>query len=215
MLEKWEKAVMRINNNGQVWKANRYSFICSNHFEQQDYIVPPTSTKGTRTCEDCVRSLVGEITPSKVSDHNYCGSSVYSEVSSASAFTLFINNGGLHIPSKSVFTTIEQCEHIFKRYVCQKGNSISNTKNLKSKMILDVCHHFLLESNRSLFTVHEPSSNEDIVDDHRIKLMKWIADKYFTLRLFTYGKHYTETVIQNRMPSARHQMNKLILFKNQ
>lgn len=83
-------------------------------------------------------------------------------------------------------------------------------------MILEVCHHFLLEANKSVFTDHELGSNADLVEnDHQLKLIKWTADKYFTLRLFTYGKHFSETVVQNGMPSARHQLNKLILFKNQ
>ena len=37
---------------------------------------------------------------------------------------------------------------------------------------------------------------------------------YLTKRLFTYDKHYTETVIQNGMQSDRQQSNKLILFNN-
>ena len=48
MLEKWESTVMEINNNGQVWRATRYSLICSNHFQRLDYIDPPTSV--TETC---------------------------------------------------------------------------------------------------------------------------------------------------------------------
>jgi hypothetical protein len=169
------------------------------------------------TCQACKECLVGEVTPvMKASDHDYCGPSTYSQVSSASAFTLFVNNGGLRIPSKSVYTTIEHCEHIFKLYVCQKGNGINNMKNLKTKMILEVCHNFLLDGNKSVFADHELGANEDMVeDDHQVKLIKWTADKYFTLRLFTYGKHYSETVIQNGMPSHRHHLNKLILFKNQ
>jgi hypothetical protein len=152
----------------------------------------------------------------KASDHDYCGPSTYSQVSSASAFTLFVNNGGLRIPSKSVYTTIEHCEHIFKLYVFQKSNGINNMKNLKTKMILEVCHNSLLDGNKSVFADHELGANEDIVeDDHQVKLIKRTADKYFTLRLVTYGKHYSETVILNGMPSDRHHLNKLILFKNQ
>jgi hypothetical protein len=47
MLEKWENAVMKINNNGQVWRATRYSFVCSNHFERLNHIVPSTNVKET------------------------------------------------------------------------------------------------------------------------------------------------------------------------
>ena len=163
------------------------------------------------TCQACKDSLLGSSIATVETDHDYCGLSAYDEVSSASAFTLFVNNGGLRIPSKSVFSIIEQCEHVFKQYVCQNG--ISSTKNLKSKMILQVCHYFLLESNKAVFSHHELSSNV-VENDHQTKLIKWTADKYFTMRLFTYGKKYSETVVQNGMPSSRHQLNKLILFKN-
>ena len=152
----------------------------------------------------------------KASDHHYCGPSTYSEVSSASAFTFFINNGGLRIPPKSVFTTIQLCEHIFRLYVCQEGNRIKNTKKLKSKMVIELCNQILLNRHKSLFADHELGEREDIVeDDHQINLVKWTADKYFTLRLFTYGKHYSESVVHNGMPSDRHHLNKLILFRNQ
>lgn len=83
-------------------------------------------------------------------------------------------------------------------------------------MILEVCHHFLLEANKSVFADNEPGSNADLVEnEHQLKLIKWTADKYFTLCLFMHSKHFSETVVQNGMPSARHQLNKLILFRNQ
>ena len=83
-------------------------------------------------------------------------------------------------------------------------------------MILKVCQHFLIESRQSVFKDHEEGTNEILVeDDHRMKLVKCTADKYLTLRLFTFGKHYTEQTVQNGTPSDRHQLTKLILFKNQ
>ena len=84
-------------------------------------------------------------------------------------------------------------------------------------MILEVCHHFLLDGNKSVFADHELGANEDMVeDDHQVKLIKWTADKYFTLRSRTESTTlYSETIIQNGMPSDRHHLNKLILFKNQ
>ena len=103
-------------------------------------------------------------------DHDFCRPSLYREVSLASAFTLFVNNGGLRIPSNSVFTTIELCEHIFRQYVCQKGNSVNSTGRLKNKMILEVCHHLLLDGNKSVCGDHELGANEDMVeDDHQVK----------------------------------------------
>lgn len=77
---------------------SRPEFISSILFYVGGFIVSKLERK--LMCEASIKSLVCEITPSKVSDHNYCGSSVYSEVCSASAFTLFVNNGELRIPSK-------------------------------------------------------------------------------------------------------------------
>lgn len=49
------------------------------------------------TCQACKDCLVGSINRAE-SDHDYCGQSAYNEVSTAAAFTLFVNNGGLRIP---------------------------------------------------------------------------------------------------------------------
>jgi hypothetical protein len=56
MLQKWESAVMKLNNN-QVWKATRFSFVCSNHFENQDYIIPPSSDRPCRLKKKGVPSV--------------------------------------------------------------------------------------------------------------------------------------------------------------
>lgn len=72
------------------------------------------------TCLDCISTLLSNQTSSN-SDHDYCGVR-YNEVAAASAFTLFVSNGGLKIPSKSVFEIIEYAEHVFKREVCKEGN---------------------------------------------------------------------------------------------
>jgi hypothetical protein len=41
-------------------------------------------------------------------------------------------------------------------------------------MILEVCHHFLLDGNKSVFADHELGANEDMIeDDHQVNLIKW------------------------------------------
>ena len=70
------------------------------------------------------------------------------------------------------------------------GDLISNECNLKKKMIVKVCHHFVLDSTIELFPNHGHSDTEVLVEeDHITKLIKFIADKYFTLRLFNFGKN--------------------------
>ena len=41
----------------------------------------------------------------------------YNEMATAAAFTLFINNGGLRIPSQCVYNVSEYAEKIFKESV--------------------------------------------------------------------------------------------------
>ena len=46
---------------------------------------------------------------------------------------------------------------------------------------------------------------EGVVEDERMtKLIKWIADKYFTLRLYNMSKKYTREVINGERQSDRH-----------
>ena len=40
-MERWEKAVKRIDKKGKRWQATSYSFICSEHFKKEDYITAP------------------------------------------------------------------------------------------------------------------------------------------------------------------------------
>lgn len=166
------------------------------------------------TCPDCITSLTSQPIPSTNPDHDCCGVR-YNSAAAASAFTLFVNNGGLKIPSKSVFQIIEYAELVFKRNVCKAGNSISNKKNLKKTMIINVCHHFV-NTRQVLFADHEEGSNERVFEDeHRTKLAKHCADQYFTLRLFTYAKRFNANVVKKGQPSDRHRLTKLILFRGQ
>lgn len=162
------------------------------------------------SCKSCLLSSFSLPT----TDHDYCGMK-YNEVSRASAFTLFINNGGLRIPSQSVYQVVEFAEKVFKAYVCKEGRSITREKKLRQRMIMDVCQHFVMDS-KHVFDDHQEGANENVFeDDHRTLLIKFTADKYFTLRLFTYSKRYNETVVTQGKQSDRHQLTKLILFRNQ
>ena len=65
-------------------------------------------------------------------------------------------------------------------------------------MIINVSHHFAIDSTVALFTDHEDGDNEAVVeDDHRTQLTKFVADKYFTLRLYNYGKKYTREIVND------------------
>jgi hypothetical protein len=100
-------------------------------------------------CKSCLLSCF----PPPTLDDDYCAMK-YNEVSKASAFTLFINNGGLRIPSQSVYQVVEFAEKVFKAYVCKEGRSITREKKLKQRMIMEVCQHFVMDS-KQLFDDHQ------------------------------------------------------------
>ncbi len=77
-------------------------------------------------------------------------------------------------------------------------------------MIMKVCHHFVVNESchLNIFGDHDAGMNEVVFDeDHRMKLIKY---EYFTLQLFTYGKRYCQSVIQNGKQSDRFHLAKLI-----
>ena len=165
------------------------------------------------SCESCKSCLLSHFN-SETPDHDYCAMN-YSQIAPASAFTLFVNNGGLKIPSQSVYNIIEFAEKIFKENVCKDGLKISRENKLKQKLVLSVCNHFVMDSTHQIFQDHDQGSQDNLLEEnHRSSLIKLMAERYFTLRLFTYGKRYNDKVV-NGQPSVRHQLTKMILFKNQ
>ena len=76
-----------------------------------------------------------------------------------------------------------------------KASSFTTFVNLKKKIIVNVFQLFSLESTSKLFTNHEDDDNKMLAEHHGTNLMKRIADKYFTLRLFNFGKKYVKDVV--------------------
>ena len=79
----------------------------------------------------------------------------YNEVALASTFTLFVNNGGLRVPSQSVYSVMEYAETLFKANVCQQGQKTTVESKLKQKMIVAVCSHFVMDCNCPVVHDHE------------------------------------------------------------
>ena len=157
------------------------------------------------TCSSCKSCLVSKFlgpTP----DHDYCAMR-YSEIASAAAFTLFINNGGLKIPSQSVYHVVEYSAKIFKQKVLNNIIKTTREDKLKEKMVMLVSYYFTMESNE-VFNDHVEG------EDHRLMLIKATAERYFTLRLFTYCRRYNDNVVAGGKQGIRQQLTKLILFKN-
>jgi hypothetical protein len=89
------------------------------------------------TCSACRSCLISSPSSSSV-DHNYCGTkTTQTDAPTASAFTLFVNRGGLTIPSQSVYTVVKYAEHIFKAFVVKDGKHINLSENLHRLRVLD------------------------------------------------------------------------------
>ena len=179
-------------------------FVSNILFYIGGYLVSKLVNKLTcLSCKNCLISQFHGPTP----DHDYCATR-YSEISSAAAFTLFVNNGGLRIPSQSVYHVVEYSEKMFKQKVLNNINKTTRESKLKEKLVMLVCYHFTMDSNHKIF-------NDHIADeDHRSMLIKATAERYFTLRLFTYSKRYNDNVTAGGKQGIRQQLTKLILFNN-
>ena len=141
-------------------------------------------------------------------DHDYCAMR-YSEIASAAAFTLFINNGGLKIPSQSVYHVVEHSKKIFKQKLLNNIIKTTREDKPKEKMVILVSYYLTMESNHEVFNDHAEGG------DHRLMLIKATAERYFTQRLFTYCTRYNDNVVAGGKQGIRQQLTKLILLKNQ
>ena len=170
-------------------------------------------------CTECKKCLLACPTDVPANGHDY-SANLYHAAGTAASFTSFVNRGGLQIPSTSAFKIIEYCKRVFKSTALSKIDGqqiqISNESNLSKRMIIKVCHYFTLDTTIDLFLEHEKGMNEVVVEDvHTTKLIKCIADKYFTLRLYNIGKKYTREAINGGKQSDRQRFNKLTLSNNQ
>ena len=78
---------------------------------------------------------------------------------------------------------------------------------------MNVCKHFMIDCRNKVFEDHE--HNNVYEESRQSTLVKLIAERYFKLRLFSYGKRYDEAVDKGGKSSGRHKLTKLILFKNE
>ena len=56
-LSRWEEIVSRVKNYPDGWRATRHSYICSQHFENEDYILPPSEAGSCRLKRNATPSL--------------------------------------------------------------------------------------------------------------------------------------------------------------
>ena len=73
-----------------------------------------------------------------------------------------------------VYKIIELAEKIFKANVCKEGIQISRESNLKQKMVLLVCNHFIMDA------IHDPLFQHNILEENQkspASLIKLTAER--------------------------------------
>eukprot|EP00795_Rhopilema_esculentum_P001055 gene1055-15385_t len=156
-------------------------------------------------CQQCSESLV---IPVSSTDH------FYATMPYAMLFSRK-NRGGLIQASYGAFKVVEQCEKSFKMNVINSSrNQITSESNLLWKMLIQVVSVCDWQQHFPCMGDHGFEVEPGFQDDHLAQLVKKVSIRYLTMRLQTYGKRYTRQIVNSNTPSVRHQMNKLILFKN-
>eukprot|EP00795_Rhopilema_esculentum_P017191 gene17191-8732_t len=156
-------------------------------------------------CQQCSESLV---IPVSSTDHFYATMPYAMLVSRK-------NRGGLIQASYGAFKVVEQCEKSFKMNVINSSrNQITSESNLLRKMLIQVVSVCDWQQHFPCIGDHGFEVEPGFQDDHLTQLVKKVSIRYLTMRLQTYGKRYTRQIVNSNTPSIRHQMNKLILFKN-
>ena len=95
-------------------------------------------------------------------------------------------------------------------------DQINISEKLDTKLILEVSRYFGQEKPELLPPYHIPEAvNKMPAEDHRLCLVKYVANSYINLRLSSYAKIHSNAVINCGKPSSRHHLTKTILFLNQ
>ena len=126
------------------------------------------------------------------------------------------NLGGLNIPSISVIKIIEKCEQIFRVFIIGLNSTMlttSSRKNLKSLMVYKINQELACEKLFPELNEHDLDHEILTEDMHSSQLLKKIINKYLSIRLFRYGKQYTNDILHKNKIGLRQQFNKIILFK--
>ena len=168
-------------------KSNPHSEFVQNVLEYISGFLVAKLTKQIK-CLSCIANLTeSSATPATQSEHDYF---MKPEDKPKPSFLHFLNNRNLKIPSKFVVDVVKYAEQMFKLYVTSPTlDQVSNKRNLKTKMIIEICQHFGQVTTNSLPPQHTESTNQPLIEeDHQLWLLKCVANSYLTIRLSTYGK---------------------------
>ena len=93
------------------------------------------------------------------------------------------------------------------------STQLSHPKRIK-RILINIVNRQLSGKNLfSDFNDHDLEHELHTEDPHSSQLKKKIIEKYTTLRLLTYGKHYNKDILHKDVIGVRQQVTKNVLFK--
>ena len=152
------------------------------------------SVKKRLLCEPCGVALT-----------QVCSSRKHSHFSLIEAKT----NGGLLYPSDDVVLLCKASEKCFRANMGPTDQP-NLCGNLKSSLITEVLAQLIGKDIFTMLTDH--SLESDVLDDHRIILMKKVVQTFMTIRLYHHGKSFTRSL---HPQTCRSSLNKTVIFKGQ
>ena len=125
--------------------------------------------------------------------------------------------GGLITPSAGVVTVVRRAEKLFWAAICG-FNSLNPKICIKDYLSQNLCESIYekVKNYDSVLSLRNHDDDFEIwrEDHYCFQLIKKITKEFFTIKVLTYGQHYTKTVLQKHKIGYRQQSNKLVLFSN-
>ena len=119
------------------------------------------------------------------------------------------NRGGLVSPSPGVTSVCSAAERCFRRLELTKPPSC---KGFAETIVLSVTEDIMTQNDTIFSELHHHMFDTEPFDNHRLNLVKMIANEYVKIRLYHWGKQYTASITGSKI---RKDLSKLILFKHQ
>jgi len=120
------------------------------------------------------------------------------------------NRGGLFKPSDDVVSVCKLSERAFRTFFNAHGNKPPSGTKIRHSLVNQVLS--MLTTSDLFFSLNEHDMEQDVLNSHRVRLVKLICDQYFAVRFYHAGKVFTRALQGDRIRSV---LTKTVIFKGQ
>ncbi len=122
--------------------------------------------------------------------------------------------GGLLVPSKSVWKLVNRSERAFCLLVAESSADITAKKNIGLLLFNTVMHQGQSYECFPDLSSHDIETASGAEEFHSTQLKKIICQHLISLRLYTHGQKYCKEHIQQHEVGQRQKLTKTTLFQN-